>query len=220
MLLHTGLWYNNLPTGFSEAFMTATTPELALRSLRPDWDRVRWEQLPDDGNRYEIIDGVLYMTTAPSAFHQWIIRQLARALFRQIDDAAIGTTLWAPIGVFMPGCDPVQPDLLVIRTADLGMIHDRRVYGVPALLIEVLSPSNPEQDLEMKRDAYAQAGVPEYWIIRPAERDALVFSQPDTVLGIYTRVNTIAPGGDFASPTLPFRVNIADFFAGAPDTTL
>jgi Uma2 family endonuclease len=200
--------------------ITAELPELALRSHRADWDRVRWEQLPEDGNRYEIIAGVLYMTTAPSAFHQWIVRQIARALFSQIDDPGIGTTLWAPIGVFMPGCDPVQPDLLVVRTEELNIIHDRRIYGVPSLLIEILSPSNPEQDLELKRDAYARAGVPEYWIIRPAERDALVLSYPDAGLGIYTRVDTVVSNGDLVSPTLPFRVSVASFFAGAPDTSL
>src|SRR5215211_7613059 len=149
--------------------MTITTkmPELVLRSPDSDWNRERWEGLPDDGNRYEVIDGVLYMTTAPSAFHQWILRQLTRTLYAQIDDAEVGITLYSPIGVFMPGCDPVQPDLLVIRASNLSIIHDRRVYGVPALLIEVLSPSNAEKDTELKRKAYAQAGVPEYWIIRP-----------------------------------------------------
>jgi Uma2 family endonuclease len=200
--------------------VTANLPELALRSHRADWDRARWEQLPDDGNRYEIIDGVLYMTTAPSAFHQWIVRQIARALFSQIDDPGIGTTLWSPIGVFMPGCDPVQPDLLVVRTAELGIIRDRRIYGVPALLIEILSPSNAEQDLEIKRDVYARAEVSEYWIVRPAERDVLVLSQPDPALGIYARVESVAPNGELISPTLPFRAAVASFFAGAPDTSL
>ena len=71
--------------------MTVTTrlPELVLRSPEANWNRERWEQLPDDGNRYEVIDGVLYMTTAPSFFHQWIIRQLALALIRQLNDEAI-----------------------------------------------------------------------------------------------------------------------------------
>lgn len=120
----------------------------------------------------------------------------------------------------MPGCDPVQPDLLVVRQEELGIFRDRRIYGVPALLIEVLSPSNPEQDMEVKRDAYARAGVPEYWVVRPAERDMLVCSQPDTRLGVYTRVDSIPPGGEVVSPTLPFRASIASFFANAPDTTL
>lgn len=199
---------------------TIASVDLALRSHRSDWDRERWENLPADGNRYEIISGVLYMTTAPSAFHQWIVRQIVRVLFKQIDDAGVGVTLWAPIGVFMPGCDPVQPDVLVIRQEDLGMVQHRRVFGIPALLIEVLAPSNPKQDLDVKRDAYARAGVPEYWIIRPAERDVLIFSEPDQHLGLYKRLDTLLPTEDLVSPTLPIRTSVADLFAGAPDTTL
>ena len=108
--------------------------ELALRSHDAAWDRTRWEQLPDDGNRYEVIDGVLYMSTAPSFFHQWIIRQIFIRLYAQIDERGNRLTVWSPLGVFMPGCDPVQPDLLVSGSADLGIIRNRRVEGVPALL--------------------------------------------------------------------------------------
>jgi len=195
-------------------------PELMLRSSDATWGRVKWEQLPDDGNRYEVIDGVLYMATAPSAFHQWILRQMFVTLYQQIDLTGVGLTFWSPMGVFMPGCDPVQPDLLVIRTSDLSIIHDRRVYGVPALLIEVLSPSNAEKDTEIKRKAYAQAGVPEYWIVRPSTRDLLVYTEPDDALGDYVRSQRVAPDAELVSPTLPVRAPIASFFAGAPDTTL
>jgi Uma2 family endonuclease len=200
--------------------VTSNFPELALRSSDADWNRERWEQLPDDGNRYEVIDGVLYMATAPSNFHQWIIRQTVRQLFRQIDEPDVGVTLWSPIGLFMPGCDPVQPDIVVIRSSDLDIMHDRRIYGIPALLIEVLSPTNPEADLRIKRDAYARAEVPEYWIVRPATRDALVCTHPDITMGDYAQVQHVAPDGELISPTLPFRAPVADFFAGAPDTTL
>ena len=200
--------------------MAVTVPELALRSHDATWNRERWERLPADGNRYEVIAGVLYMTTAPSNFHQWVIRQTAREFFHQIDDTGVGVTLWAPIGLFMPGCDPVQPDLLVVRAADLGIIREGRIHGVPALLVEVLSPSNPNQDLVIKREAYARAGVPEYWIMRPAERDVLVHSQPDPATGQYASVVHVPPDGELVSPTLPFRAPVATFFAGAPDTTL
>jgi len=195
-------------------------PDLVLRSPEADWDRARWETLPDDGNRYEVIDGVLYMTPAPSYFHQWIIRQIARVLFQFVDDPGLGLTAWAPIGLFMPGCEPVQPDLVVVRMSDLDIIHDRRINGVPALIVEVLSPSNADQDTKVKRGAYARAGVPEYWIVRPADRDALVCSQPDAALGDYAQVQHVAPDAELVSPTLPIRVPIAGFFAGAPDTTL
>lgn len=200
--------------------LTAHPPELTLRSPKANWDRARWEQLPADGNRYEVIDGVLYMSTAPSAFHQWIIRQMFLVLHEQIDTPGVGTTLWSPIGIFMPGCDPIQPDLFVVRSEDLGIFRDRRVFGVPALLVEVLSPSNPEQDLEVKRDAYARAGVPEYWVVRPAERDLMLFSQPDPQLGAFTRIDHVAAAAELVSPPLPARVAVARFFVDAPDTTL
>lgn len=195
-------------------------PELALRSLDATWNRARWQSLPDDGNRYEVIDGVLYMSTAPSFFHQWIIRQIFIVLLEQIDRTGAGLTIWAPIGLFMPGCDPVQPDLLVIRAAHYGIIRDRRIEGIPALLVEVLSPGNSDADIVIKRHAYARAGVPEYWIVRPASRDVLVYAQPDAELGDYTRSERVDPDAELVSPTLPVRAPVASFFDGAPDTTL
>ncbi len=202
--------------------MTVITdlPELTLRSCDAIWDRAKWELLPDDGNRYEIIDGVLYMTTAPSAFHQWIIRQIFLALYQSIDSVGVGVTLWSPIGLFMPGCEPVQPDLIVIRSTDISIIHDRRIFGVPALIIEVLSPSNADKDTDTKRKAYARAGLPEYWIVRPSSRDVLVCTGPDAALGDYTQSQLVAPDAELVSPTLPLRVAVDTFFAGAPDTTV
>src|SRR3954454_17086465 len=193
--------------------MTVTTmlPELALRSPEADWDRARWETLPADGNRYEVIDGVLYMTTAPSTFHQWITKQIARVLLAQIDDTGVGETFWAPIGLIMPGCDPVQPDLVVVRAADLHILQDRRIRGVPALIVEILSPSNAEQDLEVKRRVYARAEVPEYWIVRPAERDLLCYNEPDALLGDYLQARHIASNDELSSMTLPIHTSIARY---------
>lgn len=199
----------------------ATTVSLVMRSLDTSWDYRRWEQLPDDGNRYEVIDGVLYMTTAPSSFHQWIIRRLDRLVGIPAEDTQLAYAFTAPIGVLMPSCDPVQPDFLLVRQSNAGIIADRRIRGAPDLIAEVLSPSNPEQDTETKRAAYARAGVPEYWIIRPATRDLLVCWQPDVTLGGYAQVRLIGSTETLTSPTLPeVSVTVADLFVGAPDTTL
>src|SRR5579875_2257037 len=189
----------------------AAPTELAMRSLDATWDRARWETLPDDGNRYEVIDGVLYMSTSPSSFHQWIIGQIYLMLRTQIDAAGVGVTFLPPLGVFMPGCDPVEPDLIVVRREDLGIVRTR-IEGVPALLVEVLSPSNAGNDTDVKRHAYARAGVPEYWIVRPARRDVIVYTQPDGSLGDYTQSNHITPGMELRSPTLPLRSPVDDFF--------
>lgn len=197
-----------------------TLPELTMRSVANGWNRARWEHLPEDGNRYEVIDGVLYMSTAPSSFHQWIARQGLLELHRQIDLPGLGVTLMAPIGVFMPGCEPVQPDLVVVLTADRDNFRDRRIEGVPALLVEVQSPSTVGYDDRTKRQAYARAGVPEYWIARPASRDVLVCSHPDATRGDYAQNRVFAPGEELVAATLPVRISVDSLFAGAPDTTL
>jgi hypothetical protein len=78
-------------------------PDMLLHSPEATWNRERWEQIGDDGNRYEVIAGVLYMSTAPRPVHQLVSRLAQRQLYLQIDDRGLGITLDAPIGLFMPG---------------------------------------------------------------------------------------------------------------------
>jgi Uma2 family endonuclease len=195
---------------------TVLPREVVLRSTDANWTAADWEQLPDDGQRYEIIAGVLYVSTAPSPGHQWIVQEIYTALREQVGVPGAGFVFLAPIGLFMPGFDPVQPALLVVRAEDRGMIGPRRIEGVPALIVEVLSPSNAEYDLVVKRTAYARAGVPEYWIARPLERDVLVHSEPEPATGQYLRVERVPHDGTLISPTLPVRVAVSTFFASVP----
>lgn len=197
-------------------------PGLILRSPDATWDRTRWERLPADGNRYEVIDGVLYMSTAPSFFHQWIIKRAVFLFEPQIDRRGVGLTMWSPIGLFMPGCDPVQPDVLILRQSDITpeIFRDGRLFVVPALLVEVQSPGHSTVDTKVKRAAYANAGVPEYWIIRPKTRDVLVCSRPDAELADYAQAQLFGPDAELVSPTLPVRLAVKELFAGSPDTTL
>lgn len=93
--------------------------DAVLRSTDADWTRCDWEALPDDGKRYEIIDGVLYASTAPSLFHQWISKRGVRLLEEQLEDPGIAFIFAAPVGLFIPGCDPVQPDIVAVLQAHL-----------------------------------------------------------------------------------------------------
>ena len=193
--------------------VTPLPRDAVLRSTDATWTAADWEQLPDDGRRYEILAGVLYMSTAPSPAHQLIVLEIIDILREQLVSPGWGIVLTAPVGLFMPDCDPVQPDILAIRAADRAMIGARRITGVPALLVEVLSPSNADYDLVVKRAAYARAGVPEYWVARPAERDFLVHSEPEPATGQYLRVEHVPAAGVLVSPTLPVRVAVSDCFA-------
>lgn len=200
--------------------MVIATPQLFLRSQDATWDYERWQQLPADGNRYEVIDGVLYMSTSPSFFHQWIVKRLMVLVGAPAEEHGMYYAAMAPIGVIMPGANPVQPDFLLLRQDRGAIIHEGRIYGHPDLIVEVLSPSNPEQDTVVKRAAYARAGVPEYWMVRPATRDAILCWQPDADLGDYAQVRPVAANTVLTSPTLDLQLEIAQLFADAPDTTL
>ena len=183
------------------------------------WNHAHWETLPDDGNRYEVIDGVLYMSTAPSFMHQWIILRLVQLVGTPAMEQGLAIPFFAPIGVLMPGCDPVQPDFGLVRTANQRIIRDRRIRGIPDLLAEILSPNNRAYDEQVKLEAYGRAGLPEYVIVDPEARTLLHYR-----LGPAGRYDDpfIYAGDDSVRfdclPTIEFKVS--DLFAGAPDTTL
>ncbi len=101
----------------------------------------------------------------------------------------------------------------------MKLLTECRINGIPALLVEVLSPSNSIQDTQIKRDAYARANVPEYWIVDPRHREVLIYSDPQDD-GTYEGQQHFTVDEELISPTLPIRAKVDQFFAGAPDTTL
>jgi Uma2 family endonuclease len=125
--------------------------------------------LPDDGQRYEIIEGDLYQMPSPTSAHGVTIRNLM-LLFGPVIEVLHGWLLTAPLDVFFAGADPVQPDIVVLLPNGNARVVARGVEGPPDLLIEVLSPSNRGRDLLTKRALYARAGVREYWIVDPTNR--------------------------------------------------
>lgn len=133
--------------------------------------------LPDDGARYEIIDGELYEMPSPTSAHAFAIAALIRVLLPLLDRLG-GQWLTAPLDVFFAGADPVQPDLLVLLPGSRATVVRRGIEGPPDLLIEVLSPSNRAHDTVRKRALYARAGVREYWIVDPEHQSVEVIG-PD-----------------------------------------
>lgn len=125
--------------------------------------RADLETLPDDGHRYELLDGSLLVTPAPGPAHQVVAFELAKVL----DAAATGSdllVLLAPVEVVLSDLVVLQPDVVVVRRDD---IDERGVVGIPLLVVEVLSPSTRRFDLGSKRAAYEAAGVGLYWVIDP-----------------------------------------------------
>ena len=141
------------------------------------WTYEDYALLPDDGKRYEVIRGELYMSAAPRPSHQRVITRLSYYLEGFLEDSDIGTAFVAPIDVILPEKlgDPVQPDIVVIRRESLHIIDELNIQGAPDLVVEALSPSNPAHDRKLKYDLYAEAGVKEYWIIDPYSRTVEIY---------------------------------------------
>jgi Uma2 family endonuclease len=118
------------------------------------------ETLPDDGNRYECIDGELYVTPPPATAHQWMVSMLLRLLGPYVDESGIGFTFTAPTGVEVDPSTMVEPDVLVTRFPSSNRV--KRFLGEDLLLaIEILSPTTARRDRGVTRAIYTRIGVDE-----------------------------------------------------------
>ena len=142
------------------------------------WTYEDYVRLPDDGKRYEVIRGVLYVSPAPIPLHQYVHTRLLVLLTRFVDENRLGVVLGAPMDVRLPRRigDPVQPDLVFLRTGNQPRWEvDSNFSGSPDLVVEILSPSTARRDRKIKHSAYREAGIPEYWIVDPRARTVEVF---------------------------------------------
>jgi len=131
------------------------------------WTYADYAALPDDGNRYEIIAGVLYMTPAPGTGHQSVSARVVTFLVTHVEFAGLGRVFAAPVDVELAPDTVVQPDIVVVLSANLDRITPSRIIGAPDLVVEILSPGTAGYDRREKQDAYARSGVGEYWIVDP-----------------------------------------------------
>lgn len=130
-----------------------------------------WEALPDDGKRYEVIEGELYMSCAPSLKHQLTLKNLITTIERYLDQNPLGLLIPGP-GVMLNEFNGVIPDLVFVRQERLPLIaSDERINGAPDLVIEIVSPGteNSRRDRLIKRQLYGKHGVQEYWIVDPEQ---------------------------------------------------
>lgn len=142
---------------------------MATRSAARDWTVARLHALPDDGNRYEIIDGVLYVTPAPAAPHQWVLGNLYGVL-RPYAHAVGLSVLFAPADIEYSGRTLVQPDLFAFANPSGEAPRTWADVQPLVLALEALSPSTRRRDRTVKRDLYLREGVPEYWVVDPFAR--------------------------------------------------
>ena len=139
---------------------------------RPQRHHYTWDdyvRLPDDGKRYEILEGDLVVTPAPATGHQFTLAQLYSLVDGWVKGRAGGLVLFAPTDVVLAADTIVQPDLIWISPEREAEIVGQLVHGIPDLVVEVLSPSTSRRDRTRKADIYARHGAREYWLANPTD---------------------------------------------------
>jgi len=188
------------------------TEELSMASrIEPLLTVTDLDACPDDNNRYELIEGELFVSRAPRLPHQLVAQNIQVALVNYLKGNQIGTVVPGAGAVFSD-YDAVIPDVVFVRTERWnGIVENGRFTGPPDLVIEIMSPGkeNRERDLLFKRQLYGKYGVEEYWIVdaenRAVERYRLTERSLEKIAvlkGNETLTSSILPGFELKVQTI------------------
>lgn len=139
--------------------------EAAIREQRVTYEI--YAELPDDGQRYEVLDGALEVMSGPSLVHQMLGGKLHLIAQRCSSEYFI---LLAPLDIILSPRNVTQPDVIFVRRDRTDIMTMRGIEGAPDLVVEILSPGSRHRDKVRKLAIYGKHGVPEYWILDPVAR--------------------------------------------------
>jgi Uma2 family endonuclease len=156
--------------------------------------------LPNDGKRYEIIEGELFVSPSPVEAHQRFVTNLAIILGGFVKRQPLGTIYVAPFDVVFSRFDVVEPDLLYVSKERASVVGPANVQGPPDLVVEVLSESTERTDRTTKLKLYARFGVKEYWILDPDACSAEIYRSLEAGLDLAEK---LASQDHLTSPLFP-----------------
>ena len=161
--------------------------------------------IPADGKRYELLDGQVHVTPAPSPLHQRVSKRLQRLLEAYFEAPGRGEVFNAPIDVILTPHDVVQPDLVVVT--DPALVSARGIEGAPTLVVEILSPAITTYDRTTKAQRFAALGIPHYWIVDPETCAIECFRRHEAT---YRLIGSFGPGDTLTHPDFPgLRLGLA-----------
>lgn len=191
-------------------------PNPTLVDLFPapgQWTEAEYYPLSERGRIVELSNGHVEVSPMPTYYHQLILMRLLFGLYAFVNQHKLGQVCIAPLPARLWPGKIREPDLMFMSTAHADRIG--KYWGVPDLVVEVISPGTEQTDRETKRDEYAQAGVPEYWIIDP-ETKMLDLLRLEREAEAYTATTQLSLNDTLTSPTFPgFTLSLAELFAEA-----
>lgn len=170
------------------------------------------ERFPRDGKRYEILDGVLLVTPAPTPIHQTVQASLGDALRPYIRGHRLGQVWFGPADVIFDGHTLFEPDLMVVLGENAPRLRSWRDLPDPALAVEILSPSSARFDRGGKRERYLTRCV-EYWVVDPDARLIERWRRGDERPSVHHKTLEWQPDPRVA----PLSVDVQALFADLPE---
>lgn len=164
------------------------------------------QSAPDDGKRYEIFEGELIVTPAPSSLHQIVSDNILYVIKQYEKRTQTGKAISAPIDVYFDDETVIQPDVLFILSNRLDIIEEKRIRGAPDLIVEVLSKSTAERDRGYKLRRYFAEGVQEYWIVDPDERTIELYTGSPKGFSLWKKFNERENFSSVLIPELSFAL--------------
>jgi Uma2 family endonuclease len=163
---------------------------------------------PDDGHRYQLLEGELVMTPSPDRWHQKVLRDLALALQAYVEEHVLGEIYFAPLDVTLDDRNVVQPDILFVSNERSGILQGDRVIGAPDLCVEILSPGTERIDRVRKLELYARFGVTHYWIVDLQARSIEEYVLARDVYRVGSITGYDEPFRPGALPGFEFRLSV------------
>lgn len=167
--------------------------------------------LPDDGRRYEILEGELYTSPSPSVRHQLVCGNLYTLLRAWVEAKSLGTVFFAPLDVVISEINVLQSDLLFLRHDRLALLTAANLAGAPDLVVEILSPGSEARDRRAKKAIYQRFAVPHFWLLDPETRQLEEFTLSAGRYRLRTRLSGAA---SFAPALFPgLAIDLAQLWA-------
>lgn len=158
------------------------------------------QHIPPDRNRYEIVDGELFVTPSPITLHQRIVGNLYAEIRQYVRNHRLGEVFVAPLDIVFTPATVLEPDVIFVSQSRLHIVGEKHLTAAPDLVVEVLSETTQQLDREIKPKQYARYGVPEFWRIDPAGKTVEIFRLKE---GEYELVERWGFGDTLTSPLFP-----------------
>ena len=177
--------------------------------IEPVFSYEHLAQMPDDGKRYEILEGELVVSPSPKRKHQRAVGNIFAFLHRA-EHAGYGQVYVAPFDVVFDPHNVTEPDVLFVGRDRLQIVTEDNVQGAPDLIVEVLSESTRKRDIGAKLRLYARYGVAYYWIVDPDARTVQPYAREESG---YRAEAVLAPGQRLTCPLFPDTpIDVAGIF--------